>query len=876
MRCRLISVSLSLATLACTKTPPEGGTLDEPSQILLLGCSKLHRQLCEIEGGQPLTVWVTPAHAEVEVTADGLPQSAVRIRDQDGVGLRFVPAALPSTITVATAGAAYQWTVAPNSIRLDMGPPTEAQAAYAHASKLGRLARATMNSTTGSIAESSFRGAAYAYREAGYSNLAANEHLALAHTLIYSDRRIRDAAAEVESAALLGRDDPLVALRVRYYRGVLEFERSDFRRALFHFSEASRWARRSANGRMANMVAQMRAQSLQALGRFDEAETVLLGVLSRTSTNAHCARAEVLNNIGWLRINAASCGSCSRTTSADVYEPTREAITIYGSSCKRPLKQLNSTTNLAWWASIQGNHEEAADLLERAKQIATSRDARIRAVWLNIEGRRHTHEARFARALESFNELVSLAVRSVVPGARWYGEVGRARVFERQGRYELAIEAYARANRATEEDSLLVPIGEGRGTFLNRFNEGVDALVELLLSLGRERRAADVVRLNRARLARYLIGASQSQLHERSEQWDRTLSSYRRIVDQIHEREAKTWRMPSRLRDAELARLAEARSEALSLLEEAMFDSFTERRTSQALGHPLSEQELMLVVTRVRRKLLAFGLTPSSVRTVRLDVSVERLSDSIAAQILSSFSSEISNAKRLYVLPCAEAQSVDFHSIDYRGKPLVASIPVVYGADLPRFDAPPAAEALLIADPTGDLASARLEIREAAKSINARGVRTIELAGNVASVARVRSELERGRYSIAHFAGHSAFEGLDGWASYLQLSDGHLSIADVLSLSTVPPNIVLSSCEGGGTDGINGGIGYGAATAFLLAGAQHVVATTRPVSNEVATVISGHIHKHQPEDWANALATIQAELARKNAPGWREFRVFGR
>jgi len=130
---------------------------------------------------------------------------------------------------------------------------------------------------------------------------------------------------------------------------------------------------------------------------------------------------------------------------------------------------------------------------------------------------------------------------------------------------------------------------------------------------------------------------------------------------------------------------------------------------------------------------------------------------------------------------------------------------------------------------------------------------------------------------LLHLAGHAEFAGRGGWRTELPLAlGGSLSIEDILVLGRVPRWVVLSGCETAGKD-----FRYVAAEAlnlahaFLLAGSEGALATSRPVEDELAAKVMDLYYGAWLEgaEPAQALRRAQLDLARREPESdWSSFR----
>ncbi|MEO1085724.1 MAG: CHAT domain-containing protein, partial [Acidobacteriota bacterium] len=184
-------------------------------------------------------------------------------------------------------------------------------------------------------------------------------------------------------------------------------------------------------------------------------------------------------------------------------------------------------------------------------------------------------------------------------------------------------------------------------------------------------------------------------------------------------------------------------------------------------------------------------------------------------------------------------------------------------------------EALIVADPTEDLASARTEGRRVADQLPETWS-TRRLEGREATGPALRRYLPQA--DLFHYAGHGRFAGRGGWESALPLAgDSRLTVADILALERAPRHVVLSACEtakstpGGQVESVTG-----LAHAFLTAGSRSVVAAVRPVEDRTAATLVRHYYaawsKGAPPP--EALRQAQLELRRHDpAADWASFRL---
>jgi CHAT domain-containing protein len=192
------------------------------------------------------------------------------------------------------------------------------------------------------------------------------------------------------------------------------------------------------------------------------------------------------------------------------------------------------------------------------------------------------------------------------------------------------------------------------------------------------------------------------------------------------------------------------------------------------------------------------------------------------------------------------------------------------------------AGALVVGDPMGDLPYARREADLATRALSARGLAVTTLFGAQVTSSALGAKL-RGA-SIVHWAGHASYAGEDGFESALPLADGgRFAVTDVLTLGASPRGIVLSACEASRSAGEAEGLGL--AQAFLVAGADEVLAPVRPIGDALALAFAGALYAQGAADASDAgrgSLSSQARAAtlrlREDQPSsdWSAYRVVTR
>jgi CHAT domain-containing protein len=192
----------------------------------------------------------------------------------------------------------------------------------------------------------------------------------------------------------------------------------------------------------------------------------------------------------------------------------------------------------------------------------------------------------------------------------------------------------------------------------------------------------------------------------------------------------------------------------------------------------------------------------------------------------------------------------------------------------------PSDRAAVIFDPTLDLRGSYGEADHVADALRKSGWNVDVLGGAKATSGAVMPLL--GKVRLFHYAGHGVFGGREAMESFLPLAaGGHLSLADVLAADAVPARVVLSGCETARAADDAPAESLGIAQAFVVAGAELVVAPVRPVDDALAARMSkalyGELSQTGPVDGAAVLRDARRRLRTETSGlDWDAFRVLTR
>ena len=667
-----------------------------------------------------------------------------------------------------------------------------------------------------------------------------------------------------------------------YYRGLLAEKEGDYRSALAEIQEAVEIAERVKLDRERWLAEEKLALLLRGMGRSRDAAQLFERLRQKPHSADSCEDAQLLSNQAWATLLAREAGE----RFGDPTHLLEKALETYA-TCDRvtPEKRANILLNLALAHLQEGRLAQAKGLLAQARKLQLHPPL-FQMLWrLDLEARIALREGRPAEALRWFEDLQELGLVTSSPDGRLRAAFGRARAQEALGDRSVALETLREAEALLDEQSLQIPLHEGRETFMATRQAVVSLHVELLLEQARTADALAVARHARSRMLRQLERTDRlaSLTPEQRARWDRLLTDYQERRRVLENRAKEDWKLPAdRLRHEQVARKAEA--EAVNRLLDRAFLLLGNPGGGTAAAAPSPRPgELILAYHPLSDGWVGFAADGKTVMAHRFKLSPEILSrpEELARRLLLPFRASIAKAERIRLLPTGTLESVDFHALPFDGDALLVRGPVVYGLDLPLSADPvqaPGRRALLVADPRDDLPGALAEARTVRAVLKSRSRPWIteELKNREASATAIRSRLAAA--DLLHYAGHGTFSGFGGWESGLLLAEEtQLTLGDLLALDRVPTWVVLSACDTGRASTETPVESLGLARAFLLAGSQAVVASTRPADDRALPRFFTELYRQWDREPDLAVALQRTQLSwRKRDPAadWNGFRLF--
>jgi tetratricopeptide (TPR) repeat protein len=467
-------------------------------------------------------------------------------------------------------------------------------------------------------------------------------------------------------------------------------------------------------------------------------------------------------------------------------------------------------------------------------------------------------------------------------GPRWSSALRRGQALARRGLADAAIDAYGEAEVLLDRMVQTVGVDQGRELLLAGKQRSARALVDLLVDRGRPEEALCAARLARLRGLRALDRAARLTAlgPDVRARWDQAIADYQRNRQRAAELQRDAWRHVGAGAEHNRRLQQDAAESAARALDRA-YAALGDHATPRCLDlPPPAPGELVLFIFAGETDWIAFAADTTGVAAARLPAPQSRDLAATSRALLDPFADRLAAAARLRVLTSGIPWDIPVHALPWQGDIVLSAWPVSYALDLPGPRAPTAAghEALVIADPTGNLAHARDEARSVAATLGAQGWHVARLEQREATGAAVLAALAGA--DLLHYAGHGSRDGLSGWGSVLALADDDtLAIHDVLALSRVPQTVVLSGCETAASDAAALAGGMNLARAFLIAGATAVIAADEVIDDALAAELSTRLHDGlAPGAVVDAPARLRHALlelrrARPGSQEWAKFRA---
>lgn len=578
------------------------------------------------------------------------------------------------------------------------------------------------------------------------------------------------------------------------------------------------------------ILAVTRAQILADMGRFAEADREASRAIVELRGREDGPAASIRNNAAWIRI-------LRREDDPNAADPVAE-IAALAANDPRPTTWLNlaiASSRVARWdqaeqALARLDPERLGDRNAIWYELAASRVVVGRARPGEQRGAWREARARLARAAAAADRT-----REVEPALRVRLE--QAELELAAGQRGAARAHFEAAERLADGIALGIDGASGRSLFSTSRSRSRSRYVELLLELDDRPAALCSALGSRARHLRAL--AAGGRAGDANDPVGRThrakLSEYHRRKAALIERERGAWKLSAAARRHE----AEASASESLALDEQLRELRRAIESNADLGpwdcravRPAEPgQGLLTMIHDARDEGWYFLLDRvAAIDVVHVARSPGQSVEASARAALDALAGQLAELDELEVVAIGEFAGLDFQAL------APASLPVVHGLGLG-----PASPRAWQARASVHAGAGGLQHAEREASVVRRAL--VDAGWQLAPwQPRGSDELD-----LLHFAGHGTWAGTSGWRSALQLGPGDwLTSGELIAAQHAPRFVLLSACTAGMTspDTIDGGMNM--AVAFLLAGAELVIAPDHEVDDAAALQLAERLYEALP------------------------------
>lgn len=880
----LIALSLALV-LGCREArqrdaePDAADTMASTDAAELVvavhGCDLLvdaDTRSCRWRGRRDVSLWLAGDDGRnLELRLDGEPLAVTTFVDREGVLLRFKPR--PGAVELHRAGARWRMQIArygeahqtleDRVVALaESGALDQARAALeAGATTLERDEAAL----TGCLATRLAYGSdalpqlIERLRTSPAVGCMGNAALIAAQGHVYEQPDLNAAQQALELARVAAVHDFGVHLNVLFHQADLDLLVGRIDEALVGFDrviQLATWVDEQDEARSAQV---MKAIALARLGRFAEADALVAEL--EVALDQALGGADELDEIAIdIRYNMAWTALLRREEDPSAPDPTpalTDLIEIYRTRGD-PKSLARTQLHLSLAAVQTGALAQADAALAKIDQSALAPNE---LVWLELVGARVALARRqLERAQQRLDRAEAFAVLAEDLELRWLTTTTRARLERTRGRTNEALAAYERAAELADDLALSVPGTAGRSMLVTAHGRADAEQVELLLGLGRVEQALCVAAGTRARHLRALWARLRPPGSAADRQaYQELLSRHEARRRKIDAALAQAWSLSAEQLDSLRARLRGEGEQADALLVRAI--ELLERDAPQwSCDRVLPVEPARAVLTMIgdvedRRWTFLLARGQRAPRVVELAVD-GRNPEALARAALRHFADELHGVEVLTTIPIGPFVAVDIQRL-LLDEPTLAGIAVRSSLGLGRAHEGATIQtgkhaAVIVG--AADLAAAQ---REAARV-------TERLRGHAWTVANSWSPTADAQPSLLHYSGHGQHSGLAGWGSTIEIPEfGPLSAAQIVATQRAPRFVVLGACSAGTTNPeiIDGGMNL--AAAFLLAGAELVIAPSGPVDDDAALALAGEIYRDMTAEDLDTLARALVDRQRE-------------
>jgi hypothetical protein len=652
--------------------------------------------------------------------------------------------------------------------------------------------------------------------------------------------------------------DLFVRIEADYCAGLLDQRLGLTERALEAFERAARLAGRTGLAGDQSRAEVYRALMLAQLGRFNDARAITQTIEQRLELEqSDEIVANVRFNLAWVEI-------LQREDEPDIADPSQQLdeVVSYYREHERPREVASALLNQAIAASQNHDLDRLEALL--AQIDPAQLENRELVYYELVLGRADATAGRNEAARKHLARADSYALLA--------GDGSQASLRIQRARAELELEAgavddarhaFAEAEKIADRMALEISADAGRSSFSTAQRHSRARYLELLLDLDDRWSALCLVLGARARHLRAL-SVLRVRINDDAQLRSKYMAlqtEYRQLDVEIEQQTANSWQMSDASHLALLDRMGEKIAERETLANRfiALLEHDPQSWRCEDLTSAIAEDDALLTMHPSATPggwwlLLARANQVHALHVPATDDLSEDADRALARLVAGG---ELTNVRQLTVVPVNEFHAVEFHQLTSVQD---SGLQVVYSLGLgPRTTTELGRVAAVVAGSTDGLTQTQTEAQQIERELTDAGWR----------VERRWDLGDDDQPSLLHFIGHGVYASpqsdLSGWGSYLDLVDGRLTSKDLLVAQRAPAIVVLGACRAGTLDNqaVDGGMNL--ASAFLLSGAELVIAPTAKIDDARAQAFAAALYAEFARDDREPRDAMVAALARVQA-----------
>lgn len=515
----------------------------------------------------------------------------------------------------------------------------------------------------------------------------------------------------------------------------------------------------------------------------------------------------------------------------------------------------------------QGKPREALPLLDKALALTKDIGNTVnQAKVLVAKGNCHLQLQEEDRSKKCFQEALYLSRQISLRETIWRSLYGLGMIFKEQGRLKEAREKFLPALDVIEQMRADIKITQLRNSFIADKMQVYEALVSVLLDMGRKAEAFYTAERSRARNLIDMLGNQKIRLGKNQKLYDRLTSlkaailEQEKLVSQAENKDAAKIYQESldKYRDRYNDLLLRVKSKDPELASLVKVDSLSIQEVADLLDPGMA----LLSYYLLPQDMVCWVIKPDQTEVVRVPVKRSKLNalvlefrrtlqnlepyqikaDRLSSLLIEPLSQYLDKSEQIGIVPHRMLHYQSFAALNRGKSSLIEEYPLFYlpSASVMRYtikrrSQPGRPQVLAIGNPSLDNPQLELPFAEhEVKSIGWNFPNLTTLLHEEATEGWLVGNINR--FSLIHIASHGSYDPLNPLFSSIKLADdlkedGDLKAAEVFGLDISAEMVVLSACQSGLGEIQAGDEVIGLNRAFMFAGTHVLVSSLWRVSD---------------------------------------------